>query len=375
MLNNKKLLGEVFLVDEKGENYIVYVHQQKTWILPYKDVRIALGMYQPTTFKGKTLKKILPLLVKIVFIRKLIKAEKVKLSLNSDIKEYINQHIDTNTKYQIAGYIGDESTEDNNKITFQIYDKEKIIEYIKVTKSEKVKTNFRIENTAIENLINKGIKNVPEITFIKEIDEMYMYTQSTRKNIDENICLVFDERHLELVQDIVDKTKYKQDYEKTDFYRNLEYVKQHTLKDNVILGRAIKLIEEELKEKELEYAFSHGDYTPWNMYFEKKELQIFDFEHSSFSKPCYIDVFHYITQMSLLGYRNNAKQTIKLYEKEKLLIDKYVDNADFTYLCYLIDIIGFYLKRTTSTNKIVDKEYSQWIIIIEYLLEKLEKTA
>lgn len=102
---------------------------------------------------------------------------------------------------------------------------------------------------------------------------------------------------------------------------------------------------------------------------------MFDFEYCSFSKPCYIDIFHYLTQMSLLGCGNDGKQTILLYEKKKELIEKYVHDADFTYMCYLIDIIGFYKKRTIRRNKVVDKEYGRWIAILEYLINRWEYRA
>ena len=375
IFEQRELLGDVFLPGNKY--YIIFEHRDKIWILPYEHIRSGLGMYQPTTKKGIILKKMLPFFAKIKWIRRLIRAEKKQLSLQIEIQKYLDESIGEGAVYYVAGYMGDFSAEENDKLTLQVYNENHIITYLKITKNRKAGERFQEEMKALQTLRDKGVCNIPRILWKMKNGREIMFAQSTKKSVNEKVQFVFDRRHTDFVKNMNEITERTMQYEKTDFYRNVTYVKEQQAQDGDgrILNRAIRIIEKELAGKEKEYGFSHGDYTPWNVYYADGELQVFDFEYCSFSKPCYIDIFHYLTQMSLLGCGNDGKQTILLYEKKKELIEKYVHDADFTYMCYLIDIIGFYKKRTIRRNKVVDKEYGRWIAILEYLINRWEYRA
>ena len=99
-----------------------------------------------------------------------------------------------------------------------------------------------------------------------------------------------------------------------------------------MINKALSIIEEELTGKESEYAFSHGDYTPWNVYFVNREIYSFDFEYCSQTMPPYIDAFHYLTQLSILGMHNEVGKTVHLYKKYRKILEEYIQDPDFTYM-------------------------------------------
>lgn len=374
IFDNKELLNDIFLADETGEKYIVFNHSEKTWVLPANRLEPALEMYQPTTFKGKVLKRILPKIKKLEFALGLVGGKSETLLIKERVSRYIGKVINNKEKYYISVYMGDSSSEDNDKATLQIYDDEKILLYIKISKNGKATQLFDKEINALEYLSNKGIDNIPAIVSKEKIDGIYMFAQSTKKQMFEKVNLSPDYRHLEFVKNLVENTKKNTRYEDTDFYNSVQSIKGLSQKDEVndVLKEAVEIVENRLKNKAEVYAFAHGDYTPWNIYYDKDKLCAFDFEYCSYSLPCYIDIFHYITQAALLGRNYSADKTINLYESQKELLEKYIENPDFIYLCYLIYIISFYAKRTIRTNKLVDKQYSKWILIVKYLIESIK---
>ena len=99
-------------------------------------------------------------------------------------------------------------------------------------------------------------------------------------------------------------------------------------------------------------------------------MQAFDFEYSSYNMPAYIDIYHYLTQLSLLGYNSGVKKAISVYEKYKPMIEQKDECCDFSYICYLVHILAFYFMRTDYVKDINDINFSgERIGVLRYLLE------
>ena len=133
-----------------------------------------------------------------------------------------------------------------------------------------------------------------------------------------------------------------------------------------VMEDAIKMVEEE----KLTFAFAHGDFTPWNVYYVKDEMRIFDMEYCSDTMPAYIDVFHYLSQTTLLANRYTAQCAMREYERQLDLISEYVDNPKLTFICYLVWIISFYLERTNDIE-IIREKIDVWVEMLEYLVKYL----
>jgi thymidylate kinase len=54
------------------------------------------------------------------------------------------------------------------------------------------------------------------------------------------------------------------------------------------------------ENEETEVCLSHGDFTPWNMYFKDGQLHIYDWELAEANKPLGFDLFHFIVQQGVL---------------------------------------------------------------------------
>ena len=370
MFENKPLLNNIYKENGKQE-YIVFEHSDKTWVLPKDSIKLGMDMYQPSTVKGKILKFLVINFKKYEKVINKLGARTVKLELTDIIKSQIDG-LYKDLNYQVAGYMGDTSSKQNDKATLQVYSGKNILCYFKVTLDINNSKTFKKEIEILNFLKDKEICNVPEVLEYKEINGLYIFGQSTNKGVGEKLRLKISRKQVKFIKKIAEKTQQELEYKDTDFYGFVQYIKQINFegKYQEIINSTVKIIEEKLSKKKNLYSLSHGDFTPWNVYYVNGEIEAFDFEYSSYTMPQYIDVFHYITQLSLLGFNNEVGKTIHIYKNLKNMLGDYICDLDFTYMCYLVYIISFYKQRTEENSLAIEDKFDKWISILEYLLGK-----
>lgn len=357
---------KVFIENEKGIKYICLHNRDKLWIYPTENCRNAGILYQPTMIKGKVLKKLA--FNKKTFFLLGEKVEEKKLSIEQSIYTYVKD-VTKQENFIIAGYRGDRTSKQNNKITLQVYDEKKVICYAKVSSEKEVICNMKKEKEALFYLKEKGIEGIPDVLGYTEIEGVHIFVQSSKKETNEKVRLKFDEKQIEFVDNMVTKTLSNITYENSDFYKSVQNIKIYmntvTEKNKAIIERVIRIIEN--RKDELKFSFFHGDFTPWNMYYQNNNLQVFDFEYCSYSMPAYMDLFHYLTEMYIWGKGYNVEKFIKKYSKIIQLLGNKVENTKLIYMCYLTYILDFYTKRT----KVKGDEYNYRIKCLIEIMEKL----
>jgi thymidylate kinase len=75
-----------------------------------------------------------------------------------------------------------------------------------------------------------------------------------------------------------------------------------------LLRKLAQLVEGIDPSLQVETSFSHGDFTPWNMYKTESKLHVYDWELSNPMMPVGFDAFHFIIQQGILVDRFNWKQ-------------------------------------------------------------------
>lgn len=367
----KELLNKLFKESETDKEYIVFHHSDKTWIMPSGNLEPALEMYQPSTMKGKVLKSCIKLFYTNEKILHKLGCEKKKLSFNVDILSYLQKIINEKNVY-IAAYMGDTTTKQNNKVTLQVYNTQRVFCYAKVSEEPEVLENFSREIDSLKYLEEKGVTNIPKVLGDKEIQGLRIFVQSTDKPLKQQVRLEFGKNQIEFIENIVKKTKTDVKYETSQFYESIQYLKSVTAEfeeqEQTVIEAAIRQVETYAEEKGLEFAFSHGDYTPWNVYYVDGELFAFDFEYCYQTMPCHMDIFHYFTQFSIMGQHNDVEKTILLYQERKEMLKEYVENPDVVYVCYLLHIIAFYHNRTEEITEQVKQQMKIWIGLLEHFI-------
>lgn len=370
-MQKKELLNKLFVEDKTGKEYIVFYHSDKTWIMPDESLEPALEMYQPSTIKGKILKSCIKLFHNNKNVLSKVGAQKKSLLLKQRVLEYL-QEITGEEHIYVAAYMGDTTTRQNNKATLQVYNAKRILCYVKVSEEPEVLENFSREVNSLKYLNERGIENIPRVLGEKQLENLRFFVQSTNKPLKQQVQLEFGRKQIEFIDNIVKKTQMNVTYETSEFYNSVQYLKEHIQqfadREKSLIDTAIKRIEMYEEEKGFQFAFCHGDYTPWNIYYVDGELFAFDFEYCYQTMPCYMDVFHYLTQFSLMGQHNDAEKTILLYQENKKKLKEYVVSPDIVYVCYLLHIIAFYHNRTNGRKKLLQEQMGFWMRLLEHFI-------
>lgn len=365
---SRELLKKIYTEDLENENLVLF-HAGKIWVMPKDAVEGGMDMYQPSS-KGEWLKKCVIKKGRApIFARgSKVKIERVKLK--KEIRNQLESLLGI-YDFKVASYMGELWTPQNDKAVLQIYSNDEIYAYVKVTTDTDNAKRFEKEANALRSLREAGIESVPRVIGLDLDKEVKMFAQSSDKPMGQEVELTFSKQILDTVKDIVSKTKKDTDYKDSDYCKNVEYLKTQM---GVFDEDQQPIIEEAIKKVEsadINFAFSHGDFTPWNVYYVGDEMRLFDLEYCSNSMPTYVDVFHYLSQMTLLGKRFTAQCAMREYEHQLNLLSEYIEDPKFTYICYLVWVISFYIKRAEKNIERIRAVLSVWSEMLEYLIKYL----
>ena len=71
--------------------------------------------------------------------------------------------------------------------------------------------------------------------------------------------------------------------------------------------KKLKQLREQSQTEEIHLGFSHGDFTPWNMYRDGEKIALYDWELANSNAPIGFDAFHFIIQKGILVERKSWK--------------------------------------------------------------------
>ena len=158
----------------------------------------------------------------------------------------------------------------------------------------------------------------------------------------------------------------------TDFAKSLKLLENNINllpnPDAEIIKTAILSVRKYYGNKEVEFSVYHGDFTPWNMFLEKGELFVFDFEYAKRTYPPFMDWFHYITQIGIIEKQFNAEKLFQFYLKQQKTVSDSIENINNIYLQYLLSVFSLYISITDGKLSHNDRSYICWIHIIKKLI-------
>ncbi|MBR2949797.1 MAG: hypothetical protein IKC46_08045 [Lachnospiraceae bacterium] len=322
----------------------------KVWLVPFSSVRKGLELYQPSSKKGNILKKYLSVFKFLPFIIEKFGVHIVHIHIDEDFAQSIDDLFDKEDIYYSI-FLGTPGRD--NKPTIQLYTAKEILGYCKYSANPRICDAFRREAECLKNLHRKGIRAVPEVLLLEEIDDgQTVFIQSTGKRFGASTQHVITQRQILFLLDVSEKTRQKCEFSETDYYKFLcDFKKNHHkfpfAYDKESVEKLIQIIECEM-QKVKDYFFYHGDFTPWNTYLtENDTLEAFDFEYAKYTYPKLLDIFHFFTQVKMYENGENAekiwKDFMELFVRGKL--STLFENVYFSYMLYLVDITNLYIER------------------------------
>ncbi len=342
----------------------------KIWYIPDKQTRLALQLYQPSSINGKLLKSCFPVIKRFAFVLDLLGISVHKYGVQSFLFDFLCELFKVQN-VEIALFCGTPSI--HQKITMQVTEGANILGYCKISEKQEVKALFKYEEDIFKMLHDNGITNTPQCLYNGALqDETHIFAQTTTKTSRSKVLHQLSAIHWDFLSQLHQKTKTSLPFEKSDFYQSLNLLKQNlsylSAASAKSVSASITMVKKYYEGKEMMFSFYHADFTPWNMFLEKGELFVFDWEYAKRTFPPFLDAFHFLTQVCIFEQHKNAEGIIATYRANRHIFAKYFDNPDFSYQCYLLGIISFYLHRDEGqVCGSIEKSLDIWIHLIEIL--------
>ena len=335
----------------------------KMWLLPLRNIRMAMELYQPSGYRGKILKCLLPLLSYVQFLSRYCHTELTEASIEDSLLK-VFQRVFANKNIEYSIFFG--SPGPRQKITIQIYNENTILGYAKISDNLDVVSSFYQEMSFLQYLSEKGIKNIPSILFCEKLDDYFVFIQTTCKTIHSTVFHKITPFHIDFAKEIYEKTKTKIPFVETGLYNDLRYLE--SILDNIatndreILRNGINSIVT-YYHGDVEFGAIHGDFTPWNSYFESGELFTFDYEYGAMGYPAYMDIIHFELQIDILVKNLTIEEAFVDLQNVGLKIP--VRDIKPLVISYLLRVFSLYSRLFCGNFSPQDRSYKMWIGLID----------
>lgn len=334
---------KVFQKNRNG-NYITFSNKdEKVWVVPRKNMRTGLEIYEPSGIKGKLLKESMPVLSQIGGYKFMPGCYHCEVELADQLKTLLDSLYQ---QYELSIFWGTPSTD--QKVTIQIFNGNKIQGYCKVGNSARVCSLFKHEENILNELEQCGMESVPRCKGVFSLKKGEMaFVQTTQKEVGAKVEHELGKKHEFFLQMLFDKTKEPILFEKSDFYESLIYLKNNVKKLKLDYQECVAIATDEImrkyKNQQVLWGICHRDFTPWNTCIAEGKLFAFDFEYAHRYAPKTIDKWHFYTQTAIY------EKKMTPYEIANEFTEKHKESVT-DYLMYLLDNISLYLMRGERTD-------------------------
>ena len=367
-----KALSFFFTTSAYEVFYVFHNADGKAWLIPNLNCSLALQIYQPSSLNGKLLKSFFPVVRYFQIFRDRLGISVHRCAVQTYLSEILCKIFQVKA-VEVALFCGTPSA--HQKITMQVSNGKDILGYCKISEKEEVKALFRHEETILKELFGYGFKNIPRCLYHGVLkDETHIFAQTTTKTKRSKVLHQLSALHWDFLSHLHQKTKQRLPFEKSDFYQALASLKQNPVYlssyDISAVTTAIDRIEAFYSGKQVEFSFYHSDFTPWNMFVEKGELFVFDWEYARRTFPPFLDAFHFFTQTCFFEQHKSSFEILAAYNANKQMFATYLHDPDFRYVCYLVNVISFYGNRDRGAfSAAMANNIQMWIELLR-LLEK-----
>ena len=355
------------LIEGHGERFYRLGNADgKTWIMPAKGMRTAMGLYQPSGAKGKLLKSLFPLLHVLPPVRKAVHAQTLHYALSDELKALLQTVFNTGNP-DFAIFCGTPCV--HQKTTMQLSSGGKILGYSKFSDSERIAELFRSEAAILDTLHAKGLSAVPECLFCGTLsDGTYVFVQSTVKSSRSKIVHEWCSLHDGFLAEMYCCTHRDILFDESAFCLSLRNLQAHIdwLPENVDRSFVSALLEKVIAGntgRVLDYSAFHADFTPWNMFVEQGKLFVFDWEYAAMTYPPQLDRYHFFNQTAVFEKHWGADEIIAYMQTPAA---SWMDGK--LYSMYLLDMFSRYTVRENGRVKgDIAVQMQVWFDLLKYL--------
>ncbi|MDR0894961.1 MAG: aminoglycoside phosphotransferase family protein [Prevotellaceae bacterium] len=344
----------------------------KAWLLPAKNMRTALALYQSGSKRGRLLKRWLPLLHRVTAVCRYLKMEQMQLDLHEPLRSKL-QELFQCTTFEFALYEGTPSV--NQKITIQISSGRTILGYCKVTDNASVAELFHKEHLFLKWLKEKGVVPIPHVLYCgSDTNSLSLFVQDTRKTIRATRPHRLTPRHWAFLQELDARTEIPCRFATTDFCKALNrlecYLESLSAEDARIVQTALRRVRQHYRQKYVAFSVYHADFTPWNTYMTEHRVFAFDFEYAARTCPPYMDACNFILQTAIQEFKYSAEKTYRYFRMQTKSFPSDIDDPYFLCLCSLLYTLSFYYHLRNGSLDTTHNGYRCCIALAKILVEQ-----
>lgn len=340
----------------------------KEWIMPARNMRTAMALYQPGSTNGRRLKRWFPLLHRVSAVRRRMKVETRKVQLLPELHDAIASAFGTE-KFEWSIFGGTPCV--HQKITLQVFSGKQLLGYVKLTESDEIRRLFDHERHVLDTLSiaeREAGRNIahPEILCCGRLGAsgIHALMQTTSKTLDSIEQHTWTGAHTAYTDVLFSITSHPVRYEASDFYRVIHdidpYLPYLSADKQEIIRRRRAEVDRDMTAKILPMGIFHGDFTPWNMVVLRSgELFAFDWEYSHLSYPTGLDRWHFIIQTAIFESSLSHDQIIGMLSSHY---------NDPTLKHYLLSVIShFTIRERGQFSGDLEQSLELWCRILERL--------
>lgn len=346
----------------------------KVWVMPQRNMRLGMMLYQPSAWKGHLLKSFFPCLSWCKPVKKALHIDEVESPVSVELQHKLEEIFEANNlEYSYFG--GTPGV--HRKVTIQIYKDGRILGYCKTTDSKDIYALFRHEERILSNLAEKVVNNIPRCLYSGEWREgEYLFVQTTIKTSRSKVVHKMTSSTTDFLQQLFKKTSVECLFEDTDEYEWIVRLENNLWKlskyEQDVVRKGIEVLKNHFGHETHTFCAYHSDYTPWNMFVEDGKLFVFDFEYAGLSYVPYLDVMHHFTQTGIFEKGWDSTIAYGEFMTEEETFSSFFQNPQLAYIAYLLDQLAKYTDRETDQLSEGTRHFVNiWIPLIELLLNKI----
>lgn len=362
----KTVLNRILTQDTDKLYYRFSNAGSKVWLMPARNMRVAMNLYQPSGRNGKILKALFPCLHKVPLLQKLIHAQTLCCDLNDGLKQFLEK-LFGKTDLDFALFCGTPSV--HQKITVQLFKGQQIVGYCKITDQENIALLFQEEAKILKQMEERKIKGIPQCIYCGKFHgNLYLFVQSSVKTPHSQVLHKWNMLHEVFLEELRCKTMQRVLFEESDYCKNLLNLKKHSdwLPQSVnkdFIEHTIDRIVRDRWGKKVEYSVCHADFTPWNMFVESGCLFVFDWEYAQLTYPPLLDKYHFFTQTARYVEHWSPSQMIGYIRSSD---GRWINRE--IYVLYLLDVMSrFTLREGKKVTGSITVDFEFWAKLLEYL--------
>ncbi len=335
------------------------------------------NLYNPTAIISRIKLKVLRLLQ---LFRLQAKLYNFNITLTIDNRLKLFSILSQQDLMYSSFYFGVRGSERSVLVCYR--DEKRVTKYIKIPMNDKAKELLQKEYSATKQLDDYSIRSIryPQIEIADQILLISSLSDKIRRTI--NKPTVSHYRYLvEILLASKGEKRISEISAATHSFNIIEETSQFRDEPMKYLHSQLLKVKDDIDvDGKLITYYAHGDFTPWNMFFSKSILCVYDWEMANHNMPFMYDLIHFVAQSNILVYRKNSDLILKLIYMNinKLLafsgISISPNQIDLYIKMYLIIVASKYLFiYNHQKEELVEQAYwlvDFWCNAIEYLVTK-----